>query len=206
MEEWRDIKNFPGYQVSNEGRVRSFWKKKHYPTGYGTHRVLSDDPTILHGSDDGNGYLKLMLYSKTDGKKYCKKIHRLVAEAFIPHNDEEDTVDHIKSGREGKLDNSVRNLRWVSRRENIQKAYRDGMCDSRIEKQKKPIMVRDIWVDQRKLFSSINDACYELGLTRDQINSALHRGQEIVDHYEIWFATGEDVLLYGGDYQCLSWV
>lgn len=82
MERWKDIDGFPGYQVSDKGNVRTFWQKRHYPTGYGTYRYLSDTPSLMSQSDDGNGYMKVMLYSKDDGKRYCKKVHRLVAEAF----------------------------------------------------------------------------------------------------------------------------
>lgn len=46
MEIWKDIHNFPGYQVSNKGRVRSFLNKKH---------SKNNEPKIMKASDDGNG-------------------------------------------------------------------------------------------------------------------------------------------------------
>lgn len=208
MEEWRDIDGFPGYQVSDRGRVRTFWQKKHYPTGFGTYNYLSDTPRIMSQSDDGNGYMKLMLYCKTDGKRYCKKVHRLVAEAFIEHDERDDTVDHIQSGAIGKLDNSVENLRWIPRSENIKKAYRDGVCDRRIRMQHRAIVATDLWTGKQHYFESIEEAAYELNINRTSISHVLMGDYEKVRHYTFEYAGREDKLLYGNDenYKHLSWV
>lgn len=171
---WKDIEGFPGYQISNCGRLRSFWKRTHYPTGFGCFWELGSEPKLMRLSDDGNGYLKAMLYCKADGKRYCKKIHRLVAEAFIPRPSEEyDTVDHIKPGRDGKRDNSVENLRWISRRENIQKAYQDGVCENRILMQRKAIIARNLDTEEILVFASIQDASEELKIDRSTISHIL---------------------------------
>lgn len=208
-EKWKDVDGFPGYQVSNKGRVRTFWKKKHYPTGYGTYNELVNDPKIMSTSDDGNGYQKLMLYSKETGKRYCKKVHRLVAEAFIPNNDPtRDTVDHIRSGPEGKLDNSVGNLRWISRSENIKKAYRDGVCDRRIINQNRDIVAIDLWTGKERYFESIKEAANTLRIDRSSISHVLRGDYQKVDHYTFEYAGREERLLYAGneDYQCISWL
>lgn len=196
MEEWKNIQNFDGYQVSNKGRVRSFWKKKRKKKGYGTERILSKTPTIMKTSDDGNGYQKLMLYSNDTKRRHCKKVHRLVAEAFIPHEPWNDTVDHITSGPEGKLDNRVNNLRWISRRENIQKAYRDGICDGRIEKQNKPIIAHDLWTGEELFFWSIKDAANDLNIDRSSISHVLIGDLEKTSHYYFEYADGEETLLH----------
>jgi len=210
MEEWRDIAGFDGYQVSNKGRVRSFWKKKHYPKGYGTYRSLSNQPTIMSQSDDGNGYLKLMLYDKKTGKRYCRKTHRLVAEAFLNKPDDAYTVDHIESGAKGKLNNNVSNLRWMSRRENIQKAYRDGMCDERIHMQQKSVIATDLFTGENFYFSNIGEAALELGLNRTSISHVLRGDKDKISHYIFEYADKEDDLLYGNDeykaYQRFSWL
>lgn len=206
---WRDIDGFPGYQVSNMGRVRTFWKKKHYPTGYGTYRYLSDEPAIMHGSDDGNGYLKLMLYSHEDGRRYCRKIHKLVADAFIPHDPaiDGDTVDHIESGPEGKLNNRVTNLRWMPRAENIHKAYRDGMCDARIARQCKPIIVYDTWAGRERYYHSTKEAAEDLGLRQYNIAHAMNRSVKVAGRYYFEHAGREERLLYGGeDDQFIPWI
>lgn len=207
MEEWRDINGFPGYQVSDLGRVRSFWRKKHYPTGYGCFNHLSDTPHIMSQSDDGNGYMKVMLYCKDNGRRYCKKVHRLVAEAFIEHSIDDDTVDHIRSGPQGKLDNSVGNLRWIPRSENIKKAYRDGVCDDRILRQQKDIMATDLWTGEKCYFSSIKEASKVLHIDRTSISHVLRNDMAKVDHYTFEYVGGEDRLLYGDDdNKLISWL
>lgn len=199
---WRNIEGFTGYQVSNTGRVRSFWRKKHYPTGYGTYRYLSDQPQIMSLSDDGNGYTKVMLYSHEDGRRYCRKVHRLVAEAFLPHDPkiDGDTVDHIESGPIGKLNNRLTNLRWMSRSENIRKAYRDGVCDARIQRQNKPVVAFDIWTGEEYYFDSINEASDILRIHRSSISHNLLGDQTRASHYIFEYAGREERLLYGRDY------
>lgn len=213
IEIWKDIPDFEGYQVSNTGYVRSFWKKKHYPTGYGTCRYLSNEPHIMSTSDDGNGYQKLMLYNHNNGKRYCKKVHKLVADASLPLPDDykyvDYTVDHIKSGPEGKLDNSVWNLQWLPRGDNIRKAYRDGICDARIRSQCKDIVAIDMWTGEEAYFDSIVEAARELDLHYTSIVHALRspKWNSKAGHYRFEYAGREDRLLYGNeDNKLLSWI
>ncbi len=173
-EEWRDIPGFYGYEVSSKGRVRSFYKKVHNKTGYGTHNEITNEPHIMSQSDDGNGYLKVMLYDRETGKRKCVKIHRLVAEVFIPNDREDwDTVDHIKSGGYIKDDNRVENLRWISRSDNIRKAYRDGLHDERIYKSKKVVYAINIVTGEEKKYESIKDCANDIGIDRSNISHVL---------------------------------
>ena len=197
MEIWKDISDYPGYQVSNLGKVRSFWeKRKKKGVHGGTYREFSNTPHILPESDDGNGYMKVYL-NNGSGKKTCKKVHRLVAEAFIPHSEDADTVDHIRPGQLGKLDNSVSNLRWISRRENIQKAYRDGVCDERIRLQNKPIVSTDLYTGEEQYFESIKQASLELGIDRSLISHVLNGDISRTSHYIFEYAGREEKMLYG---------
>lgn len=200
MEEWRDIEEFPGYQVSNEGRVRSFYKKQKKSGSWGgTERVLCEEPQrILGQSDDGNGYMKVFL--QNGEKRRCVKVHRLVAEAFVDNPEGYDTVDHIKSGPDGKLDNTPDNLRWISRRDNIQKAYKDGMCDARIRRSKKPIMAYDDWTGDELYFSSIEEASNSLNVDRTSISHALKDERVLNKRYRVDYAGREDRLLYGSEH------
>lgn len=178
---WKDIDGYPGYKVSNLGRILS--------TRRGTERILSS-------SDDGNGYQKVMIYD-SNGVRHCRKVHRIVAEVFVPHDPLLDTVDHIRSGPEGKLDNSVNNLRWITRADNIKKAYSDGVCDERIKRQNKAIIATDIWTGEEAFYPSINDASYATGVERSSISHVLRGDQEIASHYRFDYAGREDILLYG---------
>lgn len=196
VEEWRDIPDYPGYQVSNNGKVRSFWhQRKRSGTWGGKKRVLTETPYELRQSDDGNGYLKV--YLQNDEKRKCAKVHRLVAESFISREDGKDTVDHIKSGDEGKKDNSINNLRWLSRRDNIQKAYADGMCDQRIKRSMKPVVVYDSWSGDEAYFDSIKEVSDVLHVDHSTLSHAIARGCRVRRRYYIGLAGREDILLFG---------
>ena len=96
-EEWKDVKGYEGlYKVSNLGNVYSYHTKK-----------------ILKQHSDKYGYRQVVLCFK--GKPNCKKVHRLVAIAFIDNPNNKPAIDHINGI---KNDNKVNNLRWVTNKEN----------------------------------------------------------------------------------------
>lgn len=72
-EEWRDIGGWPGYQVSSLGRVRSV--NRTLPDGRAAGGVL------LAKSPDSRGYNRVTL--RKDGKSSTKRVHVLVAGAFL---------------------------------------------------------------------------------------------------------------------------
>lgn len=106
---WKDIKGFEGlYQISNTGDVKSLARyKNHYS------KKVYVPECIRKPGKDKNGYLIIPLNLK--GKKYMRKIHRLVAEAFIPNPDNKPVVDHIDCD---VTNNNVSNLRWATIKEN----------------------------------------------------------------------------------------
>ena len=111
MEEiWKDIKGYEGmYQVSNFGRVKSLAR---YISYGGMPR--NKNPRILRQSPDGKGYMMAWLYDENG--RVTKKVHRLVAEAFIPNPEGKPQIDHINAD---KKDNRVENLRWCTGKENF---------------------------------------------------------------------------------------
>ena len=97
VEEYRVIKGFENYSVSNFGNVKN---KK-------TGRILK--PGI-----NSNGYYQVRLYDN-DGKYFHKYIHKLVSEYFIANPYNKTCVDHIDKNH---LNNDIDNLRWVTYQEN----------------------------------------------------------------------------------------
>ena len=109
MEEWRDIEGYEGlYQVSNIGRVRTF--------RYGAPRIRSQHRHPIHN------YWELLLRKK--GKKTkLAKVHRLVAQAFLPNPESLPEVNHLDCDR---LNNRLENLEWCSRKRNMEHAGQMG--------------------------------------------------------------------------------
>lgn len=104
QEEWRPIKGYEKYKISNKGEVENI------KTG----RILKKDAS--------RKYYEVVLSSNGKTKKYA--IHRLVATHFIPNPENKPQVNH-KDGN--KLNNNVSNLEWVTRSENILHSYANNL-------------------------------------------------------------------------------
>mgnify|MGYP002623309336 CR=1 FL=1 len=103
---WCDLRYFGGkYQVSTLGRIR----RRH-------------DGKILALYSHEKGYLKVDLEHRRARKK-CR-VHRLVAEAFVPNPFGYPQVNHINGI---KTDNRAENLEWVTNQMNIDHAWRNGL-------------------------------------------------------------------------------
>ena len=139
MEEiWRDIEGYEGcYQVSNIGRVKSF---KRWAEG-----------RILKPQRDVDSYFYVGL--KGSERRNFKKVHRLVASAFISNPESKPQVNH-KDGN--KTNNIVNNLEWCTNSENQIHAYNNGLqikTKSRVVNRKK---VKCIELNMR--FESLTEA------------------------------------------------
>ena len=93
-----EIIGYENYLIYNDGRV--FGKK---------HNRFLKQGTNTHG------YKQVDLSKQ--GKRKTHKIHRLVAQHYIPNPENKPCVDHINRIR---TDNRIENLRWVTDSENQQ--------------------------------------------------------------------------------------
>ena len=105
------------------GNVKSFEKVYYIGKGHKVRRVNPE--TNLTPSSDKDGYLRVGL-SKHMKVRYFK-VHRLVAETFIPNSENKPEVNHIDGN---KKNNCVSNLEWVTSKENYEHAIKIGLRDS----------------------------------------------------------------------------
>lgn len=107
MEEvWKPIKGLEGlYEISSKGRVKSLARQ--------AGNVYKKEKIVKPRKDIG-GYLSVSIGLPC--KYYNKRLHRLVAEAFIPNPSNLPQVNHLD---EDKSNNCVDNLEWCSARYNM---------------------------------------------------------------------------------------
>lgn len=104
-ERWKDIKDFPKYQVSDQGRVRNKY----------TGEFITPHPSK-------KGYMHVGLY-RNGSERVNLYVHRLVADAFLKGGGDGLEVHHKHGNRS---DNRAERLEWITHSENIKHAFDDG--------------------------------------------------------------------------------
>jgi hypothetical protein len=108
LEEWRGLTYFPGYEVSDWGRIR------------------------LHGEivePERSNYLYITL-RRRNGQKTIRRVHRLVMEGFKGRVWKGYSIDHINGDR---YDNSLGNLRFMKEKDNQQLGLEMNQINNRPE-------------------------------------------------------------------------
>ena len=95
--------------------------------------------------------------TKVNGTNLCFRIHRLVAQAFIPNPLNKPEVNH-KDGN--KLNNNVENLEWTTSSENMLHAYDTGLANAKagIDNTNAKLTIEDI-----KFIKNSMESCRKLG-------------------------------------------
>lgn len=110
VERWAAIPLAPGYEASDQGRVRSF------------RRGAPPEGRILQPATSATGYFVVRI--KYDDKWQVRHVHRLVLEAFVGPRPEGGATRHLNDVKE---DNSLGNLTWGTYSENAYDRVRNGI-------------------------------------------------------------------------------
>lgn len=152
-EVWKDVVGYEGlYQVSNLGRVKSLW--------FGKERILKLGRNIF-------GYLTVGLH-KNEQQKTCK-VHRLVAQAFIPNPNVLPEVNHKD---ENKTNNSIENLEWCDTKYNSNYGTRNQRISEKCTNGKcsKPVLQYTLDGKFVKEWKSTRDIKRNLGYDQSHIS------------------------------------
>jgi hypothetical protein len=109
-EEWVPVNEYEGYFISNLGRVKSTLHR------YGNYK------RFLIQQKNKDGYLRVSF--SRNRKNKCFFVHRLVAKHFIKNEENKTDVNHIDGLKEN---NSVFNLEWNTKSENIKHSINYGL-------------------------------------------------------------------------------
>ena len=152
---WKPVNNYEGlYEVSETGEVKSLKKLMvNQPNGEGYWR----DEIILSKTKTTTGYWKVELYKNK--KRKSKKVHRLVAKAFIPNPKNKPQINHIDGN---PLNNNVENLEWCTSRENIIHSIETGL---RQIKQLNQNEVKKLYIEEEKSLREVAD-CFDVSVSR----------------------------------------
>lgn len=153
---WNPIKNYENlYEVSNTGKVRSIDRK--IVDKNNKVKIIKGKLHKLYVTK--SGYVATCLYKNSQPKMY--RVHRLVAETFIPNPNNLPQINHID---ENKENNHVNNLEWCSASENGIRKTKKG---------EKKVLQYDKEGNFIKEWESIKKASIELNIKYSTLQEAV---------------------------------
>jgi hypothetical protein len=151
VENWKTVRGYDGkYSVSNYGRVYSIKRHRH-----------------LVPREDKDGYLRIVLWSHNKRKTY--RVHRMVAQAWLPTDNIYNDVNHIDGNRKN---NRVENLEWVTRNKNLE--LRRFSCNGEYNAQAEEVnIVNSGTCEIIRMCYSVEEASLFTGIDATTIRQAL---------------------------------
>ena len=177
---FKPIKGYEGiYEACSDGTIWSSEGKVTYSNWHGKIRKRvwkrrEIKPQIQRRVRSAHSDKRVKLWKNGVVKTHL--VSRLIATAFIPNPENKGFVNH-KNGN--PLDNSVKNLEWVTRAENQLHAFKTGLMSTN-----KKVTLKDLSNGAEYRFNSLADASRFLGMNHGFLSNRLKRGKG-VDGYEV---------------------
>lgn len=157
-----------------------------FDTEFGTEtiHVYPDGEVIrnnkrLTPANNGAGYLSVLVgyFRNKNGKKVGirKYVHRLVAEAFLPNPENLPQVNHKDFD---KTNNTVDNLEWISRADNIQHSHDNGKMKNRYKVGAVTVLTKDEVIEcytRVKSGEGVNVVAQSMNKPRTTISSIVNK-------------------------------
>ena len=162
---WKTIPEFPNYQVSNKGNVKSL------------NYLRTGKEKILKPFKNKDGYLQVYLHK--NGKRKFMLVHRLVAITFIPNTNNFPQVNHRN---EIKEDNRVENLEFCDARYNVNygtRNERDSKTQTNHPKKSKQVKCLETGI----IYPSIMEIERRLGFEHQSISDCCNGKRNICGGY-----------------------
>ena len=157
--------------------------------------LLNKKGNAMQSNKINSGYHIYHLCNK--GVRKAMLVHRIVAEYFIPNEENKEHVHHIDNN---KNNNHVNNLRWVTKEENAQFAWADGLCEKVRESararmsiigkqyaslnslnlmQKIPIKIVNVVTGDVYYYDSIRACAKHLGIERRNLSDSIKQKRKV---------------------------
>lgn len=186
VEEWRDVVGYHGYEVSDQGRVRSYRDRYGFNV---SKRLVKPYYMTLQINENGYRFVRLI----RDGRQHKCYVNNLVATAFIPNPENKPEANHINGD---KSNNCVWNLEWATHAENMAHAYRTGLCsfEKNIGKAIEACKRSVYCYETDEIFDSVDEAANYFGVTKGCITLCCQGKSHHVKGYHLSYADDADYL------------
>lgn len=152
-EQWLDISGYEGlYQISNFGRVKSFYFKN--PRILKPHKVKE--------------YSNVELYKNKKKKQFY--IHRLVMENFCPI--ENMNVLDVNHKDEDKSNNHISNLEWMTHKDNLNYGSRAEKARMKMQGKNSSRSKKVRCIEKDVIYEALREAERQLGIPATNISKA----------------------------------
>lgn len=164
MEEWKNVIGYEGlYEVSNIGNVRNVRRN-----------------TLLKLSKDHYGYIQVGL--SKNGISIVFKVHRLVAQAFIPNPDNLPQVNHKD---EDRTNNNVTNLERCTAKYNSNYGHRtENIVNTRVKNGYADPDFIGFGLDEKEYMKEYGRIYYEKNIEKFKERSKIYYQEHKKELYE----------------------